>query len=423
MNQQPAQQQLLGFERTFRQLIFQSAGKLLQPVIQTLVDQFDASFQPSPKQRFVERRHLEITGLFGSMHIYRDYYCDDQRGHCPADAALALEGSYTPALSRMTYRAAAKNSYAEASADLFEYAGVTLCDRQIQRLIQEVAPAVGPWLQTVQEEAQSALMYVCGDGTGVPMRKEELEGRRGKQPDGSAKTREAKLGCVFLQTEVDENGHPVRKEDSTSYIGSFEGAAAFGLLLRQEAQRRGAAKATQIIFIGDGAAWIWELARINFPGAILILDFYHALQHVHGLVDAIWGKESTEGKKRIKCWKGWLFTDKAEQIVKHANEMIASALDTDKAQKEIGYLQNNLKRMTYGTFRQSGYFIGSGVVEAGCKTVIGKRMKCSGMFWSEEGGQGMLDLRCAFLSRRLDPFCQARAADHAARNDVLKLAA
>jgi hypothetical protein len=414
---------LLTFERRFRELIFESAGKLLQPVVQALVDQFDTSFQPGPKQRRVERRHLEITGLFGAMHLSRDYYWDGRQGHCPADAALALEGAYTPALSRMMYRAAAKNSYLEASGDLFEYAGVRVCDRQIQRLVQAVAPAVEPWLRTVQDEAQIALMYVSGDGTGVPMRKEELVGRKGKQADGSAKTREAKLGCVFLQTEVDQQGHPVRQEASTSYIGSFEGALEFGLLLRQEAQRRGLAKATQTIFVGDGAAWVWELARVNFPGAILILDFYHALQHVHGLAEALWGKESPEGQKRLKRWKGWLLKNKAAEIIKQAQAQLPSALDTDQAQKEIGYLENNLERMTYGSFRAAGYFIGSGVVEAGCKTVIGQRMKCSGMFWSEEGGQGMLDLRCAFLSNRLDAFCQARAADHAAQNDLWKLAA
>jgi hypothetical protein len=414
---------MLGFERTFRDLIFASAGKLLQPVVQALVDQFDASFQPGPRQRLVERRHLGITGLFGSMHIYRDYYWDGQRGHCPADAALALEGCYTPALSRMMLRAAAKNPYAEASADLFEYAGVTVCDRQIQRLVQDVAPAVGPWLGTLRGQGEVALMYISADGTGVPMRKEELVGRPGKQPDGSAKTREVKLGCVFLQTQVDKEGHPIRKEDSTSYVGSFEGAAEFGLLLRQEAQRRGLARATKVIFIGDGAAWIWELVRVNFPGAILILDFYHALEHVHGLVDALWGKQTPEGKRATKLWKGWLLKDKGGQVVSQAKGQLASALDTEKAQKEIGYLENNLDRMTYGTFRKAGYFIGSGVVEAGCKTVIGKRMKCSGMFWSEEGGQGILDLRCAFLSNRLDGFCQARAARHAAENDTLRLAA
>ena len=406
-----------------RELIFQSSAQLLQPIVQALVDQFDASFEPVPSQSFVERRHLEITGLFGPMHIHRDYYLDAKSGHCPADAALGLETAYTPALARMICRSGAKSPFQEASQDLLEFAAVKVSDRQIQRVVRQIAPALGPWLQTQQSKPELALMYVCGDGTGVPMRREVLRGRKGKQPDGSAKTREAKLGCVFLQTEVDEKGHPIRREHSTSYIGSFEGAAEFGLLLRQEAQRRGMAQATKIIFIGDGAAWIWELARVNFPAAVLILDFYHALEHVHGLVDAICGKETTEGKKRIKRWKGWLLKDKASQIIKEAEAELTQSLDTEAATKEIGYLENNLQRMSYGTFRKAGYFIGSGVVEAGCKTVIGKRMKCSGMFWSEEGGQGMLDLRCAFLSDRLDAFWRNRADHHAAQNDALKFAA
>jgi hypothetical protein len=163
--------------------------------------------------------------------------------------------------------------------------------------------------------------------------------------------------------------------------------------------------------------------RVNFPGAILILDFYHALQHVHGLIEALCGKDTTEGQKRIKLWKGWLLKGKAAEMVQQAKVQLERSLDREKAGKEIGYLENNLARMTYGTFRKAGYFIGSGAVKAGCKTVIGQRMKCSGMFWSEEGGQGMLDLRCSFLSNRLDAFCQARATDHAARNDLLKFAA
>lgn len=396
---------------------------MLQPVIQALVDQLDGSFEAGPGQRFIERRHLQITGLFGAMHIFRDYYLQGDQGFCPADNSLGLEGAYTPGLSRMMLRAAAKNSYLEASADLFEYAGVKVCDRQIQRLVQTVAPAIEPWLDTLQEPGPVPLMYISGDGTGVPMRKEELEGRRGKQADGSAKTREVKLGCVFLQTEVDADGHPVRKEHSTTYVGSFEGAAEFGLLLRQEARRRGLGRAMKVVFIGDGAAWVWEVARVNFAGAILILDFYHALQHVHGLVEALWGAQTPEGRKANKRWKNWLLKDKANQILIQAKEQLARALDTKQAHSEIGYLENNLARMSYGTFRKAGYFIGSGVVEAGCKTVVGKRMKCSGMFWSEEGGQGILDLRCAFLSNRLDSFCQARASANLPPNASLKLAA
>jgi hypothetical protein len=134
---------------------------------------------------------------------------------------------------------------------------------------------------------------------------------------------------------VDEEGHPIRKEDSTTYIGTFEGAAPFGLLLRQEALRRGMATIGKLIFLGDGAAWIWELVRVNFPLAIMILDFYHALQHVHGLVEAIWGKETVEGKKRIKSWKGCLLKDKAGEVISQAKAQLERSLDTEKARKEI----------------------------------------------------------------------------------------
>lgn len=410
-------------EIQLRALLLKSGARLLEPVIQALADQCDASFQPAPAQRFAGRRPLQIQGLFGLMQITRDYYFDGRQGHCPADAALALEGCYTPSLARMLCRAAAKSPYQEASEDLRDYAAVQVPASQIQRLALEIAPAVGPWLKTHVSEPEPAFMYISGDGTGAPMRKECLVGRAGKQADGSAKTREVKLGCVFLQTEVDQEGHPVRKEDSTSYIGTFQPAAEFGALLRQEAHRRGMAHATKTIFIGDGAAWVWEVARINFSGAVMILDFYHALQHVFGLVESLLGRDTPAGKRKCKLWKDWLLTDKAGRIIEQAKSELERSLDKEKAGKEIAYLENNLERMTYGTFRKAGYFIGSGVIEAGCKTVVGKRMKGSGMFWSEPGGQSILDLRCAFLSHRLIPFFQNRAATHASRNDTLKFAA
>ena len=79
--------------------------------------------------------------------------------------------------------------------------------------------------------------------------------------------------------------------------------------------------------------------------------------------------------------------------------------------------------MQYGTFRAAGYFIGSGVVEAGCKTVIGGRCKQSGMFWSKSGAENILALRCLHSSRRMDEFWKHRLNSHAARNDCLPLAA
>lgn len=420
----PAQKQNYGkFEAEFRQSLLEAGAQALQAATQALIDQIDSGFLPPPRLRFAGRRPLQIQGMVGLMRVQRDYYTDGLESFCPADQGLALEGSMTPGLARMICRAAAKDSYKDASADLFEYAGIHIPACQVQRTALRLAPAVGPWLQTITARPEPGLMYISADGTGAPMRKEFLEGRSGKQEDGTAKTREVKLGCVFLQTETDEKGRPVRKEDSTTYIGSFEPAVEFGILLRQEARRRGLTDKTQLIFISDGAPWLWELARINFPNALVILDFYHAMQHLHGLVEALFGKETPEGKSKTSLWKRWLLKDKAAQIVDAARGLSAAALDTGKALKEIAYLEKNLARMNYGSYRKAGYFIGSGVVEAGCKTVVGQRMKNSGMFWSEKGGQGVLDLRCALLSDRLDPFFTSRAAGQGEADSERKLAA
>jgi hypothetical protein len=116
-------------ELRLRDLLLQAGAKLLEPVIQFLADQFDASFESGPRMRWIERRPLGIQGLFGSMRILRDYYFDGQSGHCPADAALSLEVAYTPALARLACRAAAQSSYREGSRDLFEYAGITVSER------------------------------------------------------------------------------------------------------------------------------------------------------------------------------------------------------------------------------------------------------------------------------------------------------
>ncbi|MGK0190524.1 MAG: hypothetical protein ACI9R3_006352 [Verrucomicrobiales bacterium] len=150
--------------------------------------------------------------------------------------------------------------------------------------------------------ASIPVLYVSADGTGVPMRREALAGRSGKQKDGSARTREAKLGCVYTQTGLDQEGQPLRDPDSTSYVGTFKGCRDAGILLRQEAVRRGLGRAEQIGYIGDGAAWVWENCRLNFPGALEILDFYHACEHVGQLAKALHDTDPTEAALQQTQW-------------------------------------------------------------------------------------------------------------------------
>jgi hypothetical protein len=371
----------------------------------------------------------QVDGLFGSFPLTRDYYYHDGKaqGHYPADAALGLEMGQTPALARLVcLEGADESSYQKAETHLLEIGGIQVSARQIQRVVQRVGEAAQAWQERDAQPGGKAvpILYVSADATGVQMRKEELAGRAGKQADGSAKTRSPYLGCAFTQHKTDEEGHPVRDYESTTYVSSFGSIDEFGPVLRQDAIRRGLALALQVVLLIDGAEGLANMGRLCFPGAIQIVDFYHALLHASQVLAALLGsKEHPDFKSRLGHWARRLLDDKVEQLIAQARQECAGKTQAQAVEKELAYFVNNARRMQYGTFRRKGFFIGSGVIEAGCKTVIGARCKQSGMFWSEAGAENVLALRCIHSSRRLNDFWKDRLDTHAARNDALTLAA
>ena len=174
----------------------------------------------------------------------------------------------------------------------------------------------------------------------------------------------------------------------------------------------------------DGAEGLANMGRLCFPGAIQIVDFYHALEHAGKVLAALLGsREHPDYKKRLGRWARRLLHDKVEQLIAQARQECVGEAQAQAVEKELGYFVNNVQRMQYGTFRRQGFFIGSGVIEAGCKTVIGSRCKQSGMFWGEPGAENVPALRCIQSSRRLGEFWKERLNTHAARNDSLALAA
>jgi hypothetical protein len=329
----------------------------------------------------------------------------------------------------MCLEGADETSYQKAENHLQETGGIQVSARQIQRLLQQVGAAAQTWQE--REARQPApgtqavpMMYVSGDGSGVPMRQEELEGRAGQQPDGSAKTRLAYLGCIFTQHQRDEKGHPVRDHQSTTDVSTFAPIEELGSLLRQEAIRRGLALARQVVLLIDGANGLAKMGRLCFPTAIQIVDFYHALEHAGKVLVALLGsKEHPDYPSRLRRWAKQLLKDHVEKLIVQARQECAGKSRAQAVEKELGYFVNHVTRMQYGTFRHQGFFIGSGVVEAGCKTVIGARCKQSGMFWGKPGAENILALRCIQTSRRLDEFWKERLNGHCARNDCLALTA
>jgi len=296
----------------------------------------------------------------------------------------------------------------------------------VERTARKIGAAIIQDEATVVNEKQnrSTTVYVGVDGTGIPMRKKELEGRAGKQADGTAKTRQVYLGCVFTQHRRDEKGRPIRDWESTTYISSMESSEIFGPMLRHEALRRGIAYAAKVVLLIDGAAGLENLGLINFKDALQIVDFYHALDHAGDVLVALLGsKDHPDYKRRRGEWAKRLLKNGVQSLLAETRKECAGGSRADAVEKKLLYFAGNIHRMQYGTFRRQGYFIGSGVIEAGCKTVIGARCKQSGMFWGKPGAEHILALRCVNASRRDDDFWKHRLAQLAARYPPIRHAA
>jgi hypothetical protein len=367
------------------------------------------------EENYGSRPKVVLTCL-GWITLQRPYFYSAarQEGRFPLDAALGLVDSYSPGVARWMCRAGAlAGSYQAASQDLLTYAGLEIDARQIQHMIAHLAPSLTRWRGEqgpVFSPAAGDIFCVSTDGTGAPMRRKELRGRKGKR-GGKARTREVKVGTVFTHRKpAQPDQRPERDYGSTSYIADILPAQEFGTLLRAEALRRGIARARVVVFLGDGAVWVWKLARINFPKAVGILDYYHACEHLMLLSSALYGEGSPLAKQRFRRWRKALLQDKIAQVIAQAKKDLPTRKQPRQlAKKQIAYFERNRSKMMYQTFRQAGYFIGSGVVEAGCKTVVGQRLKQSGMLWSRQGACHLLTIRCALLSGWFDDFWKHRS--------------
>lgn len=372
---------------------------------------------------FVEYRNKDVLTVLGEVKVSRAYYYDREcgRGTCPKDEALDIEGtSFSPGVRRIMGRVGAYRPFGLGHEDIKEIAGISVTAKEIERTCNKLGTQAEEFfdkqvsdsiLEKVIPIQSVPKIYVCLDGTGIPMVKKELLGRQGKAENGQAKTREVKLGCVFTQTGLDEKGHPVRDESSTSYVGAIETAEDFGKRIYAEAKRRGVDRAKEVAVLGDGASWIWNIADEAFPGAVQIIDLYHAREHYWKAGRAVLDHD----KKKLHKWadrrRKELDNGQVEKVIEAIKQLSPSSeCYREICEKTINYFEKNKERMRYNVFRRRGFFVGSGILEAGCRSVIGQRLKQSGMHWSVEGANNIIFLRCCFFSNRWEDFWECRAA-------------
>ena len=373
-----------------------------------------------------EQRSKPVLTAVGPVEVLRPYYLC---AHCgvgqfPVDVELDIENTeFSPGVRRMQAMVGQEAPFDHGREQMKVLAGLEVTTKSVERTAEAIGADIA---QREQAEIQKALqlelpvvagepipvLYVQMDGTGVPVVKKETVGRQGKTEGQPAHTREVKLGCVFTQTTWDQEGYPIRDPDSTTYTGAIESAEEFGRRIYAEAWGRGWSRALQKVVIGDGAEWIWNLVALHFSDAIQIVDLYHARQHLWEVARKLYPND--EGKQ--KAWmkihqKRLLDRGKIEKLVAALRSIESDNPEvTEKIRTEADYFERNAERMRYPKFRGQHLFVGSGVIEAGCKTVVAFRLKRSGMFWTVRGANAILALRCCHLNGEFEDYWEERRA-------------
>ncbi|MBM3335077.1 ISKra4 family transposase [Candidatus Sumerlaeota bacterium] len=370
-----------------------------------------------------------LRTLLGDVRILRPYFvcpeCDATR--CPADEQLAVVNTgFSPGARRIMAKAASMEAFSTAAQDLYLFSHLSVGPKDVERVAQTTGRGVELWdcqqrrLRRAQPSRRAVLLkrgenpmppatlYVQFDGTGVPMRREELTHTKGKSPDGKAKTREVKLGCVFTQTTLDDQGWPVRDPNSTTYVGDIESSADFGYRIHGEMVRRSGLDAAQVVVITDGAAYNKSIVAERFPTALHIIDLYHARERLADFVRSVLGRPTSD--PLYFAWRDLLDQGDIAALLQQLQQALPRSGPRRKiALAHITYFRDNAHLMHYNLYRRRGLFVGSGVIEAACKTIVAARLKKSGMFWSLRGANAIIALRCNILSNRFEQFWEQPA--------------
>jgi hypothetical protein len=270
--------------------------------------------------QYVGKRSRPVLTAVGWAWIERSYYlCTEcNEGQFPAEVQLGIDKTdYSPGVRRMLAAVGSETPFAPGRQQLKRLADLEVIAKAIERTAESIGADIeSRQQQDIRRAKQLCLpamagapiphLYVQMDGTQVFVVKSETEGRAGRTPGQPARNRECKLGCVFTQTGIDDQGRPVRDEDSTTYAGAIETAEDFGLRIYTEAYHRGWDRATIRVVMGDGSHWIWNVADRHFPGAIQIVDLYHAPEHLWDLARKLYPADEAAQKRWLRYKLNWL---------------------------------------------------------------------------------------------------------------------
>jgi hypothetical protein len=369
-------------------------------------------------------RPKTVSTVLGPVQVARAWYhcAGCGRGFAPRDEQLGVAGTVlSPGLAEMIARAGAEVPFGKAAALMAGLAGITVSARTAERSAEasgaaarKAGAAEAALLRAriirplPPPDPAPDMLYVEADGTGVPVRSGETEGRPGKSEDGRAGTREIKLARLFTVSALDEDASPVMDPGSSSYVATFGGKDTLAELVEAEYLRRGGEHFRQVVAIGDGAAWIWTMAEALYPHATHITDIYHAREHLTDLAAHL-AFITPDPARWLEDRSAELDAGDIDAIITASRQYPLAGVKAEELDKKLGYFERNAHRMRYQDFRDLGMFTGSGAIEGAIKAIVVQRAKQSGMHWTTEGAASIIALRCQHASSRWDELWPGRS--------------
>jgi hypothetical protein len=344
-------------------------------------------------------RTKQVQTVVGWITIRRAYYhcAGCGHGHCPLDAALGLErDGHSPGVRRLAGRFGARLPFAQAAADLAAATAVVRLSPSTVRPLTEAAGARHD--AALAAEIAAAWRHGLPPVAGLPPDRlyVAMDGVRILGADGAG--HEVNVGVVQPVRRHPEG----ERRDAASYAAGLEDAARFGRRLALEAHRRGLERAGLVAVLGDGAAWIWVLAAEHFPGAVHIVDWFHASERVWELGRTLWGAETPETTAWVEQQLGRLAQGQAAPLAAEWAALPCRGAAATVRDEQVTYFTNQASRRAYDQYRAAGWDIGSGMVESACKHLIAAREKGAGMRWSEPGAHTVAAVRVLLANEQWD---------------------
>jgi hypothetical protein len=420
-----------GMREGLRQIGQESLGMVLTGLQKTPENEIGCKC--GGKLKYQRMREVEVISVFGKVSYERAYYagCQCKKGKAPLDEEYGLApGAVTAGLAALLALAGVAFSYDQSRRWLEPFLLFDVAENTVRSETEQLGAVQAQaekklikqsqtesYLQARQRQPGSIPVQLYGSMDAAKVRTEPRP-KKGEDKEAHEDWRDLKVLCWYevehvptaqqtiRQRKKVQREQPALRAKNMHYFADISEAEEFGKLLWATGCALNADLSPELIFLGDGAIWIWNLVGQYYPQAVQILDWFHAEEHLEGVAVAAFS-DLTERAAWLEPVTQALWDGQVEDVVLACQSLPAICL---KASQAANYFSNNMDRMRYDRFRAAGYMIGSGTIESACKQIVTHRLALPGAQWEVEGAVYTAKARASWLSGTWSSLCQARSA-------------